>query len=314
MNNKIIAVAVVLILAVGGVVFLNNTKSKTPIAQNGSIYCSSDGTFTDTKPIQSHRSYCVKSDSSGKTYSVNAPSEYSFSIIDDQGNTLKDFAITHTKQMHVIVVRKDLAYFQHVHPEFDPSTGTFTLKDLTFPADGVYRVFADFAPVDGQKDSMGMPLAVTVSEDVPAGTGANYVSQPIGTEENAKTFDGMTVSLITHGAMTSSAENMLMFNLNQNNKPVTDLQEYLGALGHAVVLREGNLDFIHAHPIEDVKAKQNGTVSFMVDFPEAGKYKVFTQFQRGGKVITTDFVVSVAQGADQSGMQGMDMSMPGMHH
>ena len=305
MKNKSLLI-IIGIIVLGGIVFVATRNNPQPDTSSG-------------VPIQSHRTYSLKSDSQGKTYAVNTPNEYSFSIVDERGDTLKDFAITHTKMMHVIVARKDLAYFQHVHPEFDASTGTFTFKDLTFPADGEYRIFADFAAAGGQMDSMGMPLTTTISEDVPVGNLANYKPQAIGTEEKTKTFDGMQVTLNTHGTPTSGAESMLMFNLSQNGKPVTDLESYLGALGHAVVLREGNLDFIHAHPSEDVNAKQTGNVNFMVDFPEAGKYKVFTQFQRGGKVITTNFVITVAQGASGDSMEGMDMrgmnmSMPGMDH
>ncbi len=309
MKNKSIIVGIIALVAVGGIALLA-TKSKAPFnVVDSDVYCSSDGTFTNTMPIQSHRSYCLKTDSSGKTYSVNAPNEYSFSVVDDQGNTLKNFEITHTKPMHVIVVRKDLAYFQHVHPTFDQTTGAFSFKDLTFPADGTYRIFADFAPGGGQEDAMGMPLAVTISEDIPVGTGANYTPQALGSEEKVKTFSGYQVALSADQAFVSGKEVTLTFKLKQNSKPVTDLEPYLGALGHSVILREDNLDFIHAHPMEDVTAPQTGKVDFMVDFPEAGRYKVFTQFQRGGKVFTTDFVVSVAQGT-----QAPDMSMPGMDH
>lgn len=77
------------------------------------------------------------------------------------------------------------------------------------------------------------------------------------------------------------------------------------------MLREGTLDFIHAHPMQDAKKPQTGEVDFMVDFPEAGRYKVFTQFQRDGEVFTTDFVVSVAQGANSG---SMNESVPGMDH
>lgn len=304
MKNKIVAVIAIVVLAVAGIWIAKGSGLKAPAPQAG-VYCSQDGRLSDTMPIQSHRSYCIKSNSQSLTFAANTPVPYSFSIVDDRGNITKDFEVTHTKQMHVIVARKDLAYFQHVHPDFDSATGVFTLKDLTLPADGEYRIFADFSPVGVQKDEMGMPLAVTTSEDIK--TGSSYSPQPIGTEEKSKTFDGMLVSLATHGTPTSDAENMLMFSLKDvNGKPVTDLQPYLGALGHSVILREGNLDFIHAHPMEDVSATQNGAVDFMVNFPEAGKYKVFTQFQRDGKVITTNFVLTVAQ--------GMDMTMPGMNH
>ncbi len=292
MKNKTLLFGIIAVVVVGGIVFISTKNNNKPT--NGIV--------------QSHRSYSLQSDSSGKTYSVKTPSEYSFSIVDEQSNTLKDFAITHTKLMHVIVVRKDLAYFQHVHPAFDQATGKFTFKDLTFPADGVYRIFADFAPAGGQKDAMGAPLPVTLSEDVPVGTGANYTLKALGSEEKSKTFDGYQVALSFDQALVSGKEVMLTFNLKQNGKPITDLEEYLGALGHAVILREGNLDFIHAHPMEDAKRPQTGEVGFMVNFPETGRYKVFTQFQRAGKVFTTDFVVTVGQGSDS--MQ----SMPGMDH
>ena len=306
MQHKTLIVGILAAAAIGGVAFIA-TKSGTSssAANNPSVYCSPDGTLVDTIPIQSHRSYCLKTASSGTSYAVNAGNKYSFSIVDDQGATLKDFAITHTKPMHVIVVRKDLANFQHVHPDYNPATGMFTLTDLTFPSAGAYRIFADFAPGGGMKDAMGMPLGVTIFQDVTVGT--NYTPQSLGSEEKTKAFDGYQVALTTHGALMSSAENMLMFTISQGGKPVTDLEEYLGALGHSVILREGTLDFIHAHPTE--MQSQNGTVGFMLTFPEAGKYKVFTQFQRDGKVFTTDFVVSVAKGPNAP-----DMPLPPLDH
>lgn len=298
---------IIVVIVAAGAIFL---QQKTNVGSTVAVYCSSDGTLVATKPIQSHRSYCIQSDASGKTYISKTPSSYSFSIIDDQGNTVKDFQVTHTKLLHLIVVRKDLAYFEHVHPTFDNVTGLFTLSDLTLPADGPYRIFADFAPVGGQMDAMGMPLTATPFEDVSVGNAAAYAAQPIGTKETTKTFDGLTVALGMQGTPVSGMESALTFSLSQNGKPVTDLEPYLGALGHAVILREGTLDFIHAHPVEDITAKQKGIVTFNVDFPEAGTYKVFTQFQRGGKVITTNFVITVAAGTS---MPGMDMNIPAMN-
>jgi len=197
--------------------------------------------------------------------------------------------------MHVIVVRKDLQYFQHIHPEFNQATGVFIFKDLTFPADGVYRIFADFAPGGGQQHAMGMSLPVTISEDVSVGAGSQYIVKPLGSEEKVKTFNGYRISLSSDQPLVAGREVMLMFNLRQDGRPITDLQQYLGALGHSIILREDSLDFIHAHPMEDSNRPQTGEVGFMVNFPESGRYKIFTQFQRGGKVFTTDFVVAVAK-------------------
>ncbi len=275
----------------------NSTPTPIKTAQNKVLYCGSDGQLTDVKPIQSHRSYCINSDTSGKNFAVNIPSAYGFSIVDDEGNIMKNFAITHTKPMHVIVARKDLKYFQHVHPAYDEVNGKFTFTDLTFPADGEYRIFADFAANGGMKDSSGMPLGITVSEDVIAGN-TSYTKEALGGEERTKSFSDIKTTLsIKPTPPLAGNETILTYTLaDQANAPVKDLETYLGALGHAVVLREGTLDFIHAHPVEDATKPQNGKVNFMVYFPEAGKYKVFTQFQRAGKVITTEFVITVAVG------------------
>ncbi|MBI4836595.1 MAG: hypothetical protein HY817_05030 [Candidatus Abawacabacteria bacterium] len=312
MKSFFLTLSIVLIATTTLAACANKEIPNATLNTQTSIYCSSDGSFTAIKPIQSHRSYCLQSDAKGKVYTANQASSYTFAIRDDQGTVVKDFAITHTKPMHVIVVRKDLNYFQHLHPEFNQSTGTFTLSNLAFPTEGQYRIFADFAVTGGQMDPMNMPLGITSFEDVQVGN--NYHPQAIGAEEKVKTFEGYQVSLDTGTPLQSSKEAKLAFDLKQNGKSVTDLQEYLGALGHTVILREGTLDFIHAHPVESINQQQSGKVNFMVHFPEAGKYKIFTQFQRAGKVVTTDFVVSVAQGEEDSGMIDMGTKMPGMNH
>ena len=293
MKNKQVFIGIVLLIVIVGIFMFTRKNSTNDIS------------------MQSNHSYTLKSDSSGKAYVANTPNEYSFSIVDDKGNTVKDFSITHTKLMHVIVARKDLAYFQHVHPDFSPATGVFTLKDLTFPADGEYRIFADFAVANSPIDAMGMPATAspTPFEDVSVGNIANYVPQPIGSEINTKTFDGYQVTLNTNGTLQAGGESKLTFSLSQNGKPITDLEPYLGELGHAVILRKDTLGFIHEHPIENVNSIQTGNVDFMIDFPQSGTYKVFTQFQRAGKVFTTDFVVSITQknGSSES-MHGINMS------
>jgi len=299
--------ALLLIIAIvallGGATFF--TKDSLT-GKTAGIYCSSNGTFTDKMPIQSHRSYCIRSEVKDQKYEANTPSQYSFSIVTDEGKVWKDFTITHTKEMHVIVVRKDLANFQHVHPTFNTETGLFTVNDLTFGAEGEYRIFADFAPEGGMMDSGGMPLAVTISEDIKVGD--DYDREQLGSEENKKSFGGIEFTLTpTPIPLMAGQETMLTFNLRRNGQPTTDMEKYLGAFGHSIVLREGSLDFIHVHPVERITP--HGTLEFMVAFPQKGEYKIFTQFKRGGEVITTDFVVSVAEGSGEPITSRMDHSM-----
>lgn len=301
MNNKIIwgILGVIVIASIAVINFKGSPASKTVTTTR--VYCSSDGTLTNTMPIQSHRSYCIKSNASQVSFAPNAPTSFTYSIIDDQGNTLKRLDTVHEKQMHFIVVRKDLANFQHVHPEFDPTTGEFTLSDFTLPTDGEYRLFADFTPTASQMGPNGDKLPVTISQDVRVGNIASYKPQPIGTTERSKTFDGYQITLIPSSASVVSGTDIgFDFEIKKDGKLVTNLEKYLGALGHTVVLREGDLQFIHAHALQKPADPQTGKVNFAIAFPEAGNYKLFSQFQHEGKIITSNFIVNVAQGQESS--------------
>lgn len=315
MQGKNIGIAIFIILVIAGGVLLANARRGSQ-SSTGGQYCGSDGKLITTKPVQSHRSYCIKS-MSDKTFGVNIPSAYTFSIIDDQGNALKEYETVHEKDMHVIVTRKDLAEFQHVHPNYNAATGEFTLADLTFPTDGPYRIFADFTPKDSQMDPNGDKLPVTISEDVTVGDLAKYQAKALGAAETSKTIEGYQVSLKTDSAsIVSAAETKLSFVIIKDGQPVTNLDKYLGALGHSVILKENTLDFLHTHALSESTENQTGTVDFMATFPTPGKYKAFGQFQQNDKVFTADFIIDAAQGSDEAvspEMEGIE-DMPGMAH
>lgn len=256
-------------------------------------YATRKSTSTPQVGVQSHRGFTLTSDASSKNYQPQQPTTYIFSIVDDQGATVKDFATVHEKIMHVIIVRNDLAEFQHVHPEFNQATGKFTLANLTFPSDGSYRIFADFTPMSAQRGADGQPLGVTTHEDVNVGSLANYKAQPLTDTQLTETFQNYTVQLIPSPTpVVAGQSTTLTFAINQDGKPVTNLEKYLGALGHTVVLREGDLEFLHTHALDENVTNQTSKIDFAVTFPTAAKYKVFSQFQHQGKVITTNFVVT----------------------
>ncbi len=295
MKKIILGIAVIGIIIFG--VIIVGSKNKDNVASTNGIYCGSDGNLTNIKPIQSYRSYCIKSNADITSFAPNTPATFKYSIIDDQGNILKDLDVVHEKLMHFIVVRKDLANFQHVHPEFESKTGEFTLPNLTLPTDGEYKLFADFIPTASQTDPNGDKLPVTIYQDVRVGSLANYKPQPIGTTEKSKTFDAYQVTLIPNSTSIASGNSIgFDFEIKKDGKLVTNLEKYLGALGHTVVLREGDLQFIHAHATQKSTEPQTGKVNFVITFPEAGNYKLFSQFQHEGKIITSNFVVNVIEG------------------
>ncbi len=249
--------------------------------------------MADDGLIQSHRSYEIEAVSPLNDIKPNQPVTIVYTIKDDQGNTLKNFNVVHEKVMHFIMVRKDLQQFQHIHPQFNKTSGEFSVQ-VTFAADGDYRMFADFTPLVGQMKSDGERLPVTLFQDIVVGNLAKYKPQSIGGTERAKIFNGYSIIMTASSEPLASQNDLeITFEIKKGGKPVTNLQEYLGALGHTVILKEGNLRFIHAHPTQSANVTQNGKIIFMITFPEAGNYKLFSQFQREGMIITSDFVANV---------------------
>lgn len=231
----------------------------------------------------------------------NSGTSLTFLIRDQQGELVKELAVVHTKPVHLIAVRKDLTGFQHVHPVFDSGSGTISMTGLQFPAAGEYRLFVDLTPA-GAKN-------VVLTHDVTVGKPADYQPEPVAADSSfAKTFDGTRVSLTTTPAtLRAGRESTLTFTLTdeRSDKPVSDLEPYLGAPGHSVILQAGTLDFLHAHP-EDMAgmtgehaghkmetSNPGPNVTFKTTFDRPGIYRAFTQFKRNGGLITTTFTLGV---------------------
>src|SRR5262245_55067594 len=134
----IVHILIVLVIVVGFALgisaFKDHLKIFTPDAGQA-LYCVEDGMLSATMTIQSSRSYCFRPEST-EIFAADTPAVFAFSIVDDEGNTVKNFETVHEKILHLIVVRKDLAFFQHLHPTFDASTGIFTVPDFTLPTTG----------------------------------------------------------------------------------------------------------------------------------------------------------------------------------
>jgi hypothetical protein len=194
-----------------------------------------------------------------------------FRIVDDSGETVRDFDVEHTKRMHLIVVRRDLTGFQHLHP-VQGDNGEWTVP-LKLDAAGSYRVFADFS-----HDDELTTLASDVRVDGPSTLEPLPAANPV-----AETDDGYSVRLDEAGAR-AGVEDEMHFTITRDGKPVT-VQPYLGANGHLVALREGDLAFLHVHPTEGV--------TFESTFPSTGRYRLFLQFKHQGRVHTAAFTQEV---------------------
>ena len=303
-----IALIAIAIMVAAGFYLKNESSAKYADTE---IYCSSDGSLRATSSVQAPRSYCIKLLTPEDSIHAGSKLSLSFSIVDDQGQTIKDFKVDREKLLHFIVVRHDLNKFQHVHPEFDTATGIFTLKDFSLPSAGQYRFFADFVIPITTTNSPDSSMNAVVSKDVTLV--GEYQPETIGDREMTKTVDGYTVTLKTETSTLTKGENMLSFSITKNGMPVKDLQDYLGALGHAVVIRDTTLDYLHAHALQEPGTIQTGTIDFHVDFPTEGTYKAFVQFKHDEKLQTVQFVLPEVGGNVPSkkspSMHGMDQVM-----
>jgi hypothetical protein len=199
--------------------------------------------------------------------------ELAFRITDTRGATVKDFDVEHTKRMHFIVVRRDMTDFQHLHP-VESRDGTWRVP-LTLHEPGSYRVFADFA-VDGKPHTLADDLS----------TNGAVTWQPLPKPSRIAMTDGFKVQL-TEGPIEAGKESSLNFVVTRNGHRL-QTQDYLGAKGHLVALRQGDLAFLHVHPAPD-------TLDFDAAFPSAGQYRLFLQFKINGQVHTAEFTQEVSR-------------------
>jgi hypothetical protein len=212
-----------------------------------------------------------------------------FRITDASGAAVTRYLDNHEKQLHLIVVRRDMAGFQHVHPTMG-SAGTWSVPvDLSA---GDHRVFADFIPEGDEKLTLGADLHVA----------GRYDPQPLPAPSTTATVDGFTVSLA--GSPKATEPSMLTFSVTRDGKPVTDLQPYLGAYGHLVALRASDLAYLHVHPMGepgDGVTPTGPEIGFHTTFPTDGDYRLFLDFKHQNVVRTAEFTVSVDR-APQSTM------------
>ena len=205
--------------------------------------------------------------------------DFAFRILDEDGHAVTGFQPTHDKLMHLIVARRDLSGFRHVHPEM-AADGTWRVP-LTFAAAGDFRVFADFQLVD---EDEGHTLGV----DVPV-AGA-YRPVPLPPAALTATVGEYRVTL--SGKLTPGTTSELTLSVDRGGVPVTDLQPYLAAYGHLIALRQGDLAYLHVHPDGepgDGKTRPGPNVVFYAEVPTAGTYRLYLDFKHGGVVRTAEF-------------------------
>jgi YtkA-like protein len=179
-------------------------------------------------------------------------------VVRDRGAAVASFDTMHERSMHLVIVRKDLGQFAHEHPE-PQAGGGFRLR-YTFAAGGDYRLFADVAP-----HGAGAQIVMAkVKVAGPEGAAFDVRRQPTMEALPARKTIPLALS-VPH-----------------------DIEPYLGAAGHLMIVHEDGETFVHSHPAEDGAAPE---LQFFVRFPKPGLYRGWLQYQRAGKVETHEMVL-----------------------
>ena len=237
--------------------------------------------------LVSQAGYTIQSDDRLVPNASAEGESFQFRVAGRDGAVVRDFEIRHERELHLILAARDLVSFSHLHP-FRASDGTWTV-DLPPLAPGSYRAVFDFVPAGGPELKLGVDLAVPGWFD----------PRPLPPPSATDTVDGYEVSL--SGAPKAGSSSEVALTVSRNGQPVKDLEPYLGAYGHLVALRAGDLAYLHVHPIE---GPAGPTVRFAVEVPSPGDYRLFFDFAHGGKVRTADFTVQVPAGGADTGSTG----------
>ncbi len=223
---------------------------------------------------------------SGYTLALESPilpagtTTIAFQILGPDASPVTNFEVAHDKELHLIAVRRDTTGFQHVHPTMD-DRGTWRVDVSLTP--GAWRFFADFQAL-GQAD--GLTLGVDAS------VAGAYDPAPLPAETRSATVDGYTVTL--SGTLSPGASSEVDLNVTRDGQPVTDLETYLGAYGHLVALRTGDLAYLHVHPEGepgDGRTEPGPDIAFFATVPSAGWYLLYLDFKHEGVVRTAEFTL-----------------------
>ncbi len=229
----------------------------------------------------SQNGYTFRLAKDGATPGRDVPIE--FTIEGPAGEPVTEYDVEHEKRLHLIAVRRDFSGFQHVHPELD-ADGVWSTELALTP--GNWRLFADFAPSGADGVTLGADLAVS----------GDYRPKPPSGEVRTAEVDGYTVTL--EGDLTAGEDARLTLSVSRDGRPVTDLEPYLGAYGHLVALREGDLAYLHVHPDGtpgDGSTEPGPDVVFYAAVPSDGGYRLFLDFQHDGVVRTAEFALSTGE-------------------
>ncbi len=209
------------------------------------------------------------------------PANFSISITKDGKNV--PLEVAHEMKMHLLVVNEELTWFDHIHPK-EQADGTYKISE-TFPSAGKYLLFTDYKPSGAAADVNMHKIEVK---------GTSVVQKSEKKTKLVSTVDGYTVTLLNGNDFKTNQAQGLQFSVEKDGDKLKekDMQNYLGATAHIVMIGKADKDFLHIHPVSNKRFP----IYAETHIEKAGLYRMWVQFKINGKVHTADFTVTVTEG------------------
>jgi antitoxin (DNA-binding transcriptional repressor) of toxin-antitoxin stability system len=199
---------------------------------------------------------------------VTAPGDQVLSELDEDAG----------EHLHLIAFRRDLTGYQHVTPQQGEGTSWWGILNLT---PGPWHVIIHF-----QSKALGREIALATDFT----TSGEYRPEPLPPAADQVQIKDLTVTRA--GELTTSADSGTAITVTDHGQPVTDLQPAHDEMGHSVLIRPADLGYLHMH------SDSTGTgprLDFLGAVSDQGRYRLFVEFYRGGKLYLAPFTVQVTQ-------------------
>jgi hypothetical protein len=218
---------------------------------------------------------------------VGRPARLAFTIRNPHTDAVvKNFEKVHEKIFHLFVVSHDFTFFEHIHPE-QQKDGSFVIE-TTLPKAGPYQTFSDFFPSGGTPQVVQRTLVTAGYTGSLLAARAKLTPDP----QPEKVLEGTRVRLDATSYVAGFKQTLTFTLIDETTgRPVKDLEQYLGAWAHLLMLSEDLGDYVHGHATVDQGRDGQTQLNLDLIFPRAANYRLWLQFQRSGRVITVPFTV-----------------------
>jgi hypothetical protein len=226
----------------------------------------------------------------------------------------KEFKIMHGKIMHMVIMKKDLSVFKHIHPFLDPVTGRFLITvnmpladpdnfmaNNTLTKPGMYMIMAD-VDIKHVGMRMGHKMVHVMGQDTNRVLDLDQIDSSGVTTKYYQAYNRKYLvemkPIITPGCSGQLVEfqvNLQMQLENGSYAPVLNSQHWLTAGAHSVWVSEGLMNmhkmyFAHMH-----SALPENDSTFVFSFHDnkimkPGLQKVWFQIKHMDKVLTIPVV------------------------